>query len=102
MVQISSTHVQHMHKALTQMNLQIHNVISDITGLTGMAIVDAILAITATAHKLARVVFYLIKTGKTYDETVFADQEKLHQQRLQRNLKKQAKLLGFQIIPCNA
>jgi hypothetical protein len=33
-----------MHKALTQMNLQIHPVISDITGLTGRAIVDAILA----------------------------------------------------------
>jgi hypothetical protein len=32
-----------MHKALTQMNLQIHHVISDITGLTGLAIVDAIL-----------------------------------------------------------
>jgi hypothetical protein len=30
-----------MHKALTQMNLQIHHVISDITGLTGRAIVDA-------------------------------------------------------------
>src|SRR5262249_22255187 len=31
-------------KALTQMNLQIHHVISDITGVTGTAIVDAILA----------------------------------------------------------
>ena len=36
--------MQPMHKALTQMNLQIHHVISDITGLTGRAIVDAILA----------------------------------------------------------
>ena len=35
--------IQHMHKALTQMNLQIHHAISDITGLTGLAIVDAIL-----------------------------------------------------------
>jgi transposase len=43
MVQMGSQHVQHMQKALTQMNLQIHHVISDITGLTGMAIVDAIL-----------------------------------------------------------
>ena len=31
-----------MQKALTQMNVQIHHVISDITGLTGLAIVDAI------------------------------------------------------------
>jgi hypothetical protein len=36
-------HVQHMQKALTQMNLQIQHVISDITGTTGLAIVDAIL-----------------------------------------------------------
>jgi hypothetical protein len=33
-----------MQKALTQMNLQIHHVISDLTGVTGMAILDAILA----------------------------------------------------------
>jgi transposase len=38
-----ATHVRHMHKALTQMNLQIHHVIADITGVTGMAIVRAIL-----------------------------------------------------------
>src|SRR6202030_4156875 len=44
LVQMACQHVQHMHKALTQMNLQIHHVIDDITGLTGLAIVDAILA----------------------------------------------------------
>ena len=42
LVQMTSQHVQHMHKALTQMNVQIQHVISDITGLTGLAIVDAI------------------------------------------------------------
>jgi transposase len=44
LVQMASQHVQHMQKALTQMNLQIQHVISDITGTTGLAIVDAILA----------------------------------------------------------
>ena len=44
LVQIATVHIQHMQKALDQMNLQLHHVISDITGLTGMAIVDAILA----------------------------------------------------------
>jgi hypothetical protein len=44
LVSAASQHVQHMHQVLTQMNLQIHHVISDITGLTGLAIVDAILA----------------------------------------------------------
>jgi len=42
-VLIANQHIQHMHKALTQMNVQIQHVISDITGLTGLAIVDAII-----------------------------------------------------------
>lgn len=57
-------------------------------------------AITATAHKLARILFHLINTGKAYDESVFADQENLHKQRMERNLKKQANSLGFQLVPC--
>ena len=44
LIQAATEHVQHMHKSLTQMNLQIHHVISDITRVTGLAIVDAILA----------------------------------------------------------
>jgi transposase len=44
LVQMAGQHVQHMHKALTQMNLQSQHVISDMTGVTGMAIIDAILA----------------------------------------------------------
>lgn len=57
-------------------------------------------AITATAHKLARIVFYLLKTGQTYDESVLADQENIHKQRLVQRLKYQAKSMGFQLIPC--
>jgi len=44
LVQLAATHTQHMQKSLTQMNLQIHHVLSDITGVTGVAILDAILA----------------------------------------------------------
>ena len=44
LVNMASQHVQHMQKALTQMNVQFQHVISDITGLTGLAILDAILA----------------------------------------------------------
>jgi len=43
LIQMAVQHVQHMQKALTQMNLRIQHVISDITGVTGLAIVDAIL-----------------------------------------------------------
>ena len=44
LVEMTSQHVQHMHKALTQMNVQLQHVISDLTGVTGLAIVDAIIA----------------------------------------------------------
>lgn len=37
-------HIQHMQKALQQMNLLLHNVVSDITGVTGRNILKAILA----------------------------------------------------------
>ena len=43
LVEMTSQHIQHMHKALTQMNVQIQHVINDITGLTGLAIVDRII-----------------------------------------------------------
>jgi transposase len=38
-----AAHIQRMQKALTQMNVQLHKVISDITGTTGMRIIRAIL-----------------------------------------------------------
>lgn len=44
LVTMASEHIQHMQKALTQMNVQFQHVISDIAGLTGLAILDAIVA----------------------------------------------------------
>jgi transposase len=44
LTQASSMHIQHMQKGLQQMNLLLHNVVSDITGVTGMKIIKAILA----------------------------------------------------------
>jgi len=44
LVQFAATHIQHMQKALTQMNLQLHHVLSDLTGVTGLAILEALLA----------------------------------------------------------
>lgn len=58
-------------------------------------------AITATAHKLARLVYHLIKTQKPFDETVFAEQEKVHKRQLENKLRVQAKFLGFQLVPVN-
>jgi hypothetical protein len=48
--QLASQHIQHMQKALTQMNVEIHRVISDITGLTGLAIVDAIVGLASFVY----------------------------------------------------
>jgi transposase len=42
LIQNAASHVQHMQKALTQMNLQLHHVLTDITGETGMTIIKAI------------------------------------------------------------
>jgi transposase len=54
LVRYASSHVQHMQKALTEMNIQLHKVISDVTGLTGMRIIKAILAGERDPIKLAQ------------------------------------------------
>lgn len=54
LTQTASMHIQHMQKALQQMNLLLHNVVSDITGVTGMKIIKAILAGERDARVLAR------------------------------------------------
>lgn len=44
LIQQASSDIQHMQKALSLMNVQLHNVISDITGDTGMRIIRAIIS----------------------------------------------------------
>jgi transposase len=44
LIQSATSHIQRMQKALVQMNLQLHNVISDISGVTGMRILRDIVA----------------------------------------------------------
>jgi len=43
LVRSAASYIQRMQKALAQMNLQLHNVVADITGTTGMRIIKAIL-----------------------------------------------------------
>lgn len=54
LVRISASHIQHMQKALAQMNLQLHNVVSDVTGMTGIRIIKAILAGERNPKTLAK------------------------------------------------
>jgi transposase len=42
LTEYAAAHIQHMQKALMEMNLQLHHVVSDITGATGMKIIRAI------------------------------------------------------------
>ena len=54
LIQMAAEHVLHMQKALDQMNLQIHRVLNDITGVSGFKILDAILAGERDPLTLAR------------------------------------------------
>src|SRR5437763_1649912 len=53
LVQSAGRHIQRMQKALTQMNIQLANVLSDVSGTTGQAIITAILRGERDPHKLA-------------------------------------------------
>lgn len=53
LVQDAAKHVQYMQKALMEMNVQVHHVLSDITGVTGMSIIKAIVAGEHGGEKLA-------------------------------------------------
>lgn len=52
-ISIASAHVQHMQKALVQMNIRLHEVISQIQGSAGLKIVEAILSGERDAERLA-------------------------------------------------
>jgi transposase len=55
-------------------------------------------AITATAHKLARLIYRLLKHGEAYVRQGMADYEKKYQERKLYALQKTASLMGFQLI----
>ena len=50
----ASEHIQRMQKAMMEMNVQLHHVIADITGTTGLTILDAILAGSRNPSELAK------------------------------------------------
>jgi transposase len=54
LVDNNSSHIQHMQKALMLMNVQLHHVISDITGTTGLTIIRSIVDGTHDPKLLAR------------------------------------------------
>lgn len=64
LVKDASRHVQHMQKALTTMNVQLANVISDINGLTGQAIIRAILQGERDIYVLADLRDWRVKASR--------------------------------------
>ncbi|MCZ2078754.1 MAG: transposase [Bryobacterales bacterium] len=56
-------------------------------------------AITAAAHKLARIIFHLLTTRQAYDETVFARRDEHARKRSETILRNQARALRFQLVP---
>ena len=63
LIQMAAEHVMHMQKALDQMNLQVHRVLSDITGFSGLRIMDAILKGERDPVKLARLCHSRVKSS---------------------------------------
>jgi transposase len=82
LIEYSAAHIQHMQKALMQMNLQLHHVVSDITGATGMRIIRDIIQgercpATLATHrdircKKSEQTITAALTGNYRDEHVFA------------------------------
>src|ERR1700716_3707804 len=64
LVRAAGRHIQRMQKALTQMNIQLANVLSDVSGMTGQGIVKAILAGERDPHTLAAFRDWRVKASK--------------------------------------
>lgn len=63
LVEMAAMQIQWMQKSLEQMNLQLHKVLSDITGVTGMAIIRAIVAGQRDPLGLAEFKHRLVKSS---------------------------------------
>jgi transposase len=64
LMQRAAQQTLHMQKALDQMNLQLHHVLSSITGLSGLAILDAILEGKRDPVELAALCHRRVKTSR--------------------------------------
>ena len=84
-VKDAAEEIQHMQKAMTQMNVQLANTISDVSGVTGQAIIRAILAGERDPYQLAKLKDYRVRAseeeiarsleGNWQEETLFELQQ---------------------------
>jgi transposase len=52
-------------------------------------------AITAAAHKIARIVYLMLRTRRPYEETIWVKNEMANRVRVEARIRKQARDLGF-------
>jgi transposase len=64
LVRAAGRHIQRIQKAMTQMNIQLANVLSDVSGMTGQAIIKAILEGERDPQKLAEFRDARVKASK--------------------------------------
>jgi hypothetical protein len=104
----------------TSDDVQLHHVVSDITGQTGLRIIRAIVqgqrdptqlahlrdprsrvgkakAVTATARKIAVLFYHLLKHGTSYQDPG-ASYEERYKPRVIRNLQRRAQELRYQLV----
>jgi transposase len=56
-------------------------------------------AITATAHRIARIFYAMVRNQVEYDETLWEKQDAQRQRRLDAKLQRLARQRGFQLVP---
>lgn len=87
LVSARSTQCQHMQKALAQMNVQLHHVLSDVTGESGLAIIEAILKGERNPLQLAGLANRRVKaTQQTIAKALIGDYRTEHLFQLQSAL----------------
>jgi transposase len=64
LIEMSGTHIRMMQKAMEQMNIKLHNVIADITGKSGQAIISAIVAGERDVERLLTLVDSRMKASR--------------------------------------
>ena len=59
-------------------------------------------AITVMAHTLARILWHLVTKQESYDESVYTKAEQMHATRRLKRIKKQARTMGYELVPLAA
>jgi transposase len=59
-------------------------------------------AITVMAHSLARILWHLVTKQESYDDSVYEKAEQVHATRRLKRIKKQAKTMGYELVPLAA